>query len=114
MDYTLEQALPKVYIEKKGKLYDLHWDAPGVEADHILDEHSVYIEGHIDGTVQTLIQLGHNLPDRAYGHRSGYVQGLEKETAELLSSVIETLLHTLVRNRYASLEQEASRSSRSV
>lgn len=111
MEYTLEEALPKVYIEKKGKLFNLHWDAQDVDADRILDEHSVYIEGHIDGSVQTLIHLGHKLPDRAYGHRSGYVQGLEKETAEILRSVIETLLHTLVRNRYTSIEQQESRSS---
>jgi len=104
MDYSLEAALPKVYSEKNGKLYNVHWDSQGLEADQVLDEYQVYIEGYIDGAVQ-ILSIDHTLPDRSYGHRTGYVPEVGKEAAIKLVEVIKRLLHQLVTERYEQLEK---------
>jgi|GEM_PF-853544 hypothetical protein len=104
MDYSLAEALPQVYHVKNGKYYDLHWDYRGVEADKVLDEHRIYIEGYIDGSVQVLAR-NCLLPDHSYGHRSGYVHSISKEAASQLEHAIKKLLHELVTERYKQLEK---------
>ena len=105
MNYTLEEALPKVYIEKKGKLYDLHWDYQSVPADKILDTHKTHIEGYLHGCAEILIAAGYELPERSYGHTTGYVQGLPEEAAKQFEKAIRKLLHDLVIQRYHELEK---------
>ena len=111
MDYSLTDALPKVYHIKNGKYYDLHWDCRGVEADLVVNEHRTYIEGYIDGCVQVLAK-SQLFPEHSYGHRSGYVQGISQEAANLLELAIKKLLHQLVTKRYEALEKAEQPSKR--
>jgi hypothetical protein len=108
MDYTLEEALPVIYIEKNGNLYDLHWDSYECEASNILHENRDYIEGFLDGCYKVL-SIEHKLPTRVWGHSTGFVAGITKHVAEILEQLIKDLLHNLVTERYKNLEKEEAR-----
>lgn len=108
MDYTLEQALPTIYIEQNGTLYDLHWDSYEYEAINILHENRSYIEGFLDGCYKVL-SIDHKLPTRVWGHSSGFVGRIPKHAAEILEQLIKDLLHNLVTERYKNLEKQEAK-----
>jgi len=102
MDYTLEEALPQVYIEQCKSGCVLHWDVKEFEACDIIDENRDYIEGFLDGCYK-LLSREYKLPTKVWGHRSGHVSGISEEAAKILLDVIEGLLHSLVEARYNNL-----------
>lgn len=102
MDYTLEEALPEVYIEPKKKGCNLHWDVNELEACNIIDENRDYIEGFLDGCYKVLSR-DYELPTTVWGHRNGYVASIPEDVAKILLDVIKNLLHSLVEARYNNL-----------
>lgn len=107
MDYTLEDALPTIYIEKNDKRYDLHWDSYENEASKILNENQDYIEGFMEGCYQ-ILSCDNEMPNQSWFYRSGFVPGLSKEVAEKLEVVIKNLLHSFVTTRYNHLKKQES------
>lgn len=105
MDYKLEDALPDVYIEKRGKYFDLHWDSYEYEANLILVEKRDYIEGFMEGCYQFL-SLDNEISDKTWSHVSGFVPNLSKSNAETLKTLIKNLLHDLVTIRYKHLKKQ--------
>jgi len=110
IDYTLEDCLPTVFVEKMGEEYTLHWTANSdFDACLVLDDNRDYIEGFLDGCYK-VFSINYTLPTRIWGHNSGCVAGIPKEVAEELEILIKELLQGLVKARYKNLAKKNSSS----
>ena len=108
MNYTLEECLPTVAIEKAANNYNLYWEANGhFDACLVLDENRDYIEGFLDGCYK-VFSVNYSLPSRVWGHNSGHVMGIPQEVAEELEVLIRDLLQGLVIARYENLKNISS------
>jgi len=110
IDYTLEDCLPTIFIEKSKKGYTLHWTSNNdFDACLVLDEQRDYIEGFLDGCYK-VFSINYSLPTRIWGHNSGCVADIPKEVAQELESLIKELLQGLVKARYNNLAKKNSAS----
>jgi len=106
MNYTLEECLPTVFIEKNGQSYTLHWASQNdFDASLVLEDNRDYIEGFLDGCYK-VFSINYSLPSRVWGHNAGCVAGIPKEVAEELEILIKELLQGLVKARYANLAKK--------
>jgi len=106
MNYTLEDCLPTVFIEKTGEDYTLHWAGNNdFDASLVLEENRDYIEGFLDGCYK-VFSINYNLPSQVWGHNVGSVAGIPKEVAQELETLIKELLQGLVKARYGNLAKK--------
>lgn len=96
-------VLPKVYIVKGEKRYDLHWDDNSIEADKIIDENHDYLLGYFRGALESVSDGKENIA--CISSNTGAIYNLSKDNAEKLMILIKAQLHPLVEKRYKEIQR---------
>ena len=97
--------LPKIYFEKGSRRYDLHWDYQSSEAENVLFEHNDFLRGYIGGCFDAFADRKAEIV--CLSSTTGTIRNLSLEHAEKFKTLLEQLLHPLVKKRYKKLVNEA-------
>jgi len=96
--------LPKIYVEKGQRRYDLHWDYQSTKAEKVLDENYDFLKGYIGGCFDALADGKAEVI--CLSANTGTFRNLSSENAEKLKQLLENVLYPLVKARHKKIVRD--------